>query len=302
MNTVWQTDIRTLTLAATIIWFCSAVTLILIWYIQKTYDGFGYCTLSAVAVTIGLLLLSLHDVTSPFIPVLIGNGLVLLGPLMVSQGVRSFRGRGSFHPGFWVAFALIECGLAYFLYVQPSFHLRVVLVSFLIGGISIIIAWEILNFPVELRFSSSLIGITTGLFGILMFLLAFFTLLWNPVRTFFFPSIFQSGIFLAGLAVSPLTTFGLILINSQHLENEIKATGEKLEESLTELKQKMDQIKILSGFLQICASCKKIRDDKGAWQRLELYFTDHSDVQFSHGICPDCIQKLYGESLKKGGS
>ena len=63
--------------------------------------------------------------------------------------------------------------------------------------------------------------------------------------------------------VSLLTTFGLILINSQRLEHEIKATGEKLEESLKELKQKMDQIKILSGFLQICASCKKIRNDQG---------------------------------------
>jgi hypothetical protein len=63
----------------------------------------------------------------------------------------------------------------------------------------------------------------------------------------------------------------------------------------------MDQIKILSGFLQICASCKKIRNDQGIWQQLELYFIDHSELQFSHGICPDCIKRLYGDSLKQKG-
>jgi hypothetical protein len=47
--------------------------------------------------------------------------------------------------------------------------------------------------------------------------------------------------------------------------------------------------------LPICAKCKKIRDDQGYWHRLEGYIQEHSDAEFTHGICPECIKKLYPE-------
>jgi hypothetical protein len=53
------------------------------------------------------------------------------------------------------------------------------------------------------------------------------------------------------------------------------------------------KVKVLSGFLPICASCKKIRDDQGYWNQIESYIRDHSEAEFSHGICPDCAKKLY---------
>ena len=62
-----------------------------------------------------------------------------------------------------------------------------------------------------------------------------------------------------------------------------------------ELKIALDNVKVLSGLLPICANCKKIRDDKGYWEAVDGYFTKHSDVQFTHGICPDCIKKYYPE-------
>ena len=54
-----------------------------------------------------------------------------------------------------------------------------------------------------------------------------------------------------------------------------------------------DEVDILEGMLPICASCKKIRDDKNEWQRLETYISKHSEATFTHGICPDCERKLY---------
>jgi len=57
-------------------------------------------------------------------------------------------------------------------------------------------------------------------------------------------------------------------------------------------------VKLLSGFLPICASCKKIRDDKGYWQQIESYIHEHSEAEFSHGICPDCARKIYGDYYK----
>ncbi|MDP2157301.1 MAG: hypothetical protein Q8K68_06300, partial [Nitrospirota bacterium] len=58
------------------------------------------------------------------------------------------------------------------------------------------------------------------------------------------------------------------------------------------------EVRTLSGMLPICASCKKIRDDKGYWSQLEAYITNHSEAFFSHGICPDCFDKQINELEK----
>lgn len=60
-----------------------------------------------------------------------------------------------------------------------------------------------------------------------------------------------------------------------------------------ELQKALENVKMLSGLLPICSSCKKIRDDKGYWNQLETYIHAHSEVEFSHGICPECCKKLY---------
>ena len=59
------------------------------------------------------------------------------------------------------------------------------------------------------------------------------------------------------------------------------------------LKEAMDSVKVLQGLIPICASCKKIRDGSGSWSQLEAYISDHSEANFSHGICPDCQKSLY---------
>jgi tetratricopeptide (TPR) repeat protein len=68
-----------------------------------------------------------------------------------------------------------------------------------------------------------------------------------------------------------------------------------------ELQAALEQVKQLSGLLPICANCKKIRDDTGYWQDVAVYIRDHSEVKFSHGICPECMEKLYPEFVQKSG-
>jgi two-component system, cell cycle sensor histidine kinase and response regulator CckA len=70
-------------------------------------------------------------------------------------------------------------------------------------------------------------------------------------------------------------------------------------ELIAHLNQTLAKIKTLSGLLPICASCKKIRDDHGYWQKLETFVHEHSDAEFSHSICPDCMIKLYPEYASK---
>lgn len=63
----------------------------------------------------------------------------------------------------------------------------------------------------------------------------------------------------------------------------------------TDLKSALLEVKQLSGMLPICSSCKNIRDDKGYWRQIESFIKEHSEANFSHGICPDCVKKLYPE-------
>ena len=60
-----------------------------------------------------------------------------------------------------------------------------------------------------------------------------------------------------------------------------------------DLQQALASVKRLSGLLPICSSCKKIRDDKGYWNQIEAYVRDHSEAEFSHSYCPECIRVLY---------
>jgi PAS domain S-box-containing protein len=66
-----------------------------------------------------------------------------------------------------------------------------------------------------------------------------------------------------------------------------------------DLQDALTKIKRLQGLLPICASCKKIRDDQGYWNQLETYIQDHSEAEFSHGFCPECMKKLYGVVLEE---
>jgi hypothetical protein len=68
-----------------------------------------------------------------------------------------------------------------------------------------------------------------------------------------------------------------------------------LKETIVRLQQALDEVQVLRGLLPICASCKRIKDEHETWQVLETYLQDHTEAKFTHGICPDCMRKLYPE-------
>lgn len=86
------------------------------------------------------------------------------------------------------------------------------------------------------------------------------------------------------------------------LEEQSRGAKER-EELIVELQKAMEQVKVLRGILPICASCKKIRNDKGYWEIVEVYIRDHSEADFTHSICPECAKMLYPDLFeKKSGS
>ena len=90
------------------------------------------------------------------------------------------------------------------------------------------------------------------------------------------------------------------------IENQVAAYRNNLEdlvkERTRELHTALDEVKVLSGFLPICASCKQIRDDKGYWTQIESYIREHSEAEFSHSICPECAKKLYPDIVDENGN
>ncbi|MBU1699496.1 MAG: response regulator transcription factor [Candidatus Eisenbacteria bacterium] len=68
---------------------------------------------------------------------------------------------------------------------------------------------------------------------------------------------------------------------------------DKLAKKVTELQEALNQVKTLQGIIPICMHCHKIRDDQEAWQKMEEYVEDHSGAEFSHSLCPECLDKYY---------
>jgi PAS domain S-box-containing protein len=79
----------------------------------------------------------------------------------------------------------------------------------------------------------------------------------------------------------------------------MKQGAEERERLIRELQEALAQVKVLRGLLPICAACKKIRDEQGQWNSVEKYIHDRTEANFTHSICPECIQRLYPEFAKK---
>ena len=80
--------------------------------------------------------------------------------------------------------------------------------------------------------------------------------------------------------------------------SEGKAREAERDRLILELQKALSKVKQMRGLLPICASCKKIRDDKGYWNQIESYIKEHSEADFSHSLCPECAKKLYPNLYK----
>jgi hypothetical protein len=94
----------------------------------------------------------------------------------------------------------------------------------------------------------------------------------------------------------------LLLEANRQLESEVeerKKSEEEKETLIFKLQSTSAEVKLLRGILPICSFCKKIRNDKGYWEQVEIYVRQHSAAEFSHSICPECLDKHYPSFGKK---
>jgi ligand-binding sensor domain-containing protein len=107
------------------------------------------------------------------------------------------------------------------------------------------------------------------------------------------PSFYETAWFwtLAALALA-LAAVGLHLWRVRRLQRHEETLQQRIQEAVA-------QIKVLSGLLPICAGCKNVRDDRGYWNRIEVYIRERSEAEFTHGLCPACLRKLYPEFAER---
>ena len=113
------------------------------------------------------------------------------------------------------------------------------------------------------------------------------------------------GVFVVQKGLEDISDSIAILLNSGAMVLDTLKLNERLRKEKAKRALAEAHVKVLSGMLPICCSCKKIRDDNGYWEQVEVYVRDHSEAEFSHGICPECMEKLYGKEfcdkiVKKG--
>ena len=130
-----------------------------------------------------------------------------------------------------------------------------------------------------------IVGKKEGLFWItILFSIAIAILYFPPPHTFHYQF---------GTKVRFPLSFLLVSIFSYYIEDIRIRTHISLMEEEKQSQKYLEEIKTLRGILPICSHCKKIRNDEGVWNRLESYITEHSEAEFTHSVCPNCIKELY---------
>jgi hypothetical protein len=156
---------------------------------------------------------------------------------------------------------LILAGSIFFLYQQRSNFDKNIFSLLVLSIIATIIAELFFTFYISVYGLSNLVG---HYFKIISFILIY-------------KAIIETGL------VKP---YSLLFRN-------LKQNEETLQEEQKRLKEALARVKTLSGLLPICSVCKKIRDDQGYWNQIEKYLEEHSEAEFSHGICPNCAKDIY---------
>jgi|GEM_PF-3535555 len=252
-------EVQTLVVVAFVVGILLISVLTFIWRTRRTFPGFGYWTLQYFALLAGLVALCLRNLAPDLVPVLFGNGLLFVGSLLALQGVRSFFGRDPLLLPSLFALALFELGLAFFLYAMPDVRARILLFSVFGGAAFLAVARELLfRAPKRLLVPSRFTGVVMAGYAIFLLLRGPMRVIWLPTAAFFALNGLDAAAFLAFIGVAILGTYGFVLMDGQRLENEIKATRDRLEEKEGYLKTIIDSVQ--TGVIIVDAGTRMILD------------------------------------------
>ena len=214
------------------------------------------------------------------VSIVLANTAILLGTLGIPRGLLAFSDekQNDLLDGLTVMTGFFL--LVLFTYIIPNVSGRIMIMTLVTGFYSLRSAL-IIKRVIQVKY-----GLRNQILSGTFYFVAIYAL-FRSIYTLSIDSVPMD--FMSAGAVQGFTFLVLILAHISIFNGLIRLTAQRLEGHLDDAKTK---IQTLSGLLPICAGCKKIRDDSGYWNQIEVYISDHSDAEFSHGMCPDCM-KVY---------
>jgi hypothetical protein len=276
-------DIRTLSFVCGIITFVMFLCMLHVVISRRTYPGFNLWTYAAMANGVGLVLTSLRHLLPAVGTVIVANLLVVLAAILISRGLARFSNRRQYN---WLDGPAVALALGVFVYytlIEPNVSARIVFLSYVLAVFylrgAVLVVGPLRRLLNQRNIMLSACLFILGMWGLMRGSITWF---WEPrVMDFMSANAYHGITFLIFIICNTMIMVGLISVNSRRLENDLTSATKEIES--------------LQGIIPICASCKKIRDDQGYWQQVERYVGEHTGAEFTHGICPDCMDSLYPE-------
>lgn len=286
-------DIRSVGLATAVVLVVLGLVMLQLYRRRRTYPGFREWTVAAFAGGAAMAAFASRGFTPDFVNMVLANACIGGQAVLAAAGLERFYGRRVRVWAHVVAEGVFVVVPVLFGFLWPSITVRIVLIS---GVVAVYAAY--CAFLVEAGGRARAGGpnrFVSGAFlvqAIWQVVRVGLTLLGDDASNDFLKNPAVHAItFLVYGGVSLAALFGLTMLTLQRVE-------QALEASLAEVRE-------LRGIIPICASCKKVRDDQGRWQPVELYVRERSRADFSHGVCPDCERALYPEyaeeKARRGG-
>lgn len=280
-------DIRTLSFTFGVIFLVLCLCMSYVSLTRKTYRGFNGWTAASLLNFLGLVLLSGRGLLPEALSVVIPNACIAAFTLLVTRGLLFYLGRTP-QAGLAVLPALYLAGIVVLTYPFPSVSGRILLNSLLAlvffgFNTACLLRFAPAGLTSSCRFLAAVLGLQLPWW---LFRFAYTAVAEMDISDFMTASRVQGWTFLLGSAGTVALFLGLIILNAQRIESEWR--------------QAQEEVRTLRGIIPICASCKKIRDARGIWNQLEAYIRNHSDAEFSHGLCPECTRQLYGDTGQRG--
>ncbi|MBN1699078.1 MAG: hypothetical protein JW881_16280 [Spirochaetales bacterium] len=274
-------DIRTLSIITGIVAVSLSVTMFYLVIMRKVYPGFVEWTIGSFLNSAGMILLSMRHILPDIVTVIVANLCIASFFLFASKGLLRFSMKTQRR---WLdAAILIFITGTFWIYTfnSPNVTMRIIIISLAIFLVCLRSIYIIISkLPAVLPGKHYYLIVSFGLIGGWHIIRAVLTLLIEGQITDFMQAGFiQQLSFILMISSMIFIIVFLIITNSHRLESDLLNAHEK--------------IKILTGLLPICSSCKKIRDESGAWKPFENYICSHSEADFTHSICPECRKKLY---------
>ncbi len=278
-------DVRSIALACAVAHLAVAIAMTYVRISRKTYDGFGAWALSAWCAFLGILLVALRGFISDAWSILAANLFLVGTSSLILTGLVAFSGGRPNHRMHAVFLTVYTLLTALFLYAIPSLQARLVVFSFAIGALGLLsahVAWK--RLPAVLHDANPLVLGTILFVAIVYLLRSLLSLAIPPPSEDFMAAAPVQGISLLVYLLGHTTlSVALLVLNGQRVERDLQVS--------------IEECKVLRGILPICAHCKKIRDNQGAWNQIEAYLHQHTEAEFSHGICPECAQTAFGREI-----